>query len=220
MVLTQQSLESTPNKLLDFGPPLPYPQLCRAYTVEKLTMWQRITEEEFEVVVLRGGSMPSSRLEGFLYVLTDEAMNSLDKYRGVGVNCERKKMPIYVPILDESGQMAQVLAEVYVSKKTYWNKYDLEFKLVQKVPDNSQTLHDRQALLPQRHQPQPVREINERVLERVKQRNDAVAQQIALIRQRELDEQMKLGEEMARPLNRQMRINKIKRSLKEFVYDE
>jgi hypothetical protein len=146
------------NKLVDFGPPLAYPLICSAYTVEKLTLWHRTTDDLFETIAIKAPHMPRARIEGHLYRLTDEEFKKLDIRRQLGVQYERKRLPVYVPFLDENGNLQRIYAEVYLGLKQNWvpkiefdaqfKENKQEFKLADKYPDAHRVLHNRYCTLP------------------------------------------------------------------------
>lgn len=135
MTPTLEALTSSSigNKLLDFGPPLKYTELCSAYTVEKMSLWQYLDENSLEVIPVKASRLPSARLEGKLYSLNDKELFLLDKRRGVGVHSERKFVHVYVPIRDQWGNMHQIYAWAYIGLKDYWVpkiEYDQNFGCV------------------------------------------------------------------------------------------
>lgn len=159
---TQIQLQS-PGKVLDFGPPLGYPQICAAYTVEKLSLWQHMDGDHFEMVAVRAAFLAKARAEGHLYNLTNEQLIQLDKIRGHGVHCERKLLPIYVPLRTDRGEMTKAMAWVYIGYKSHWvdkieygaNFDKPTFKPLPRVPDQDKYLHNRVCFLP------PVYQFNE-----------------------------------------------------------
>lgn len=142
--------------MVDFGPPMVFPEICRAYTVEKMSLWQHCTDSLLEMVPLRGPNLPRGRMEGTLYNLTDEELHQLDSRRGVGVQCERKRMPVYVPS-DEG--LSVVFAEIYIGRKDYWlervdyqqtvlRNGDRSLNLANRISDSNSLLHNRFCFLP------------------------------------------------------------------------
>lgn len=167
-------------KLLDFGAPLAYPTLCPAYTVEKLSMWEHTTEDKFEIVVVRAAYMAKARLEGTLYHLTNDELLILDNHRGNGVNCDRKLLPIYIPLVNEKEDMTRVMAWVYIGRKDHWiDRIDYganvpsipTFKQSERVPDCNPLLHNRFCFLPTPYDYGRVGTMTEKMRKHVAKRN-------------------------------------------------
>jgi len=161
--LTLESLRQEGNRVLDYGPRLAFPFLCSAYTVEKLSLWHRTTDEVFESVALRAPSMPRARIEGNLYRLTDDELKQLDTKRQVGVSFDRKRVLVYVPIMDYKGEMRTIYAYIYMGINNAWldriypdqtclkSSYkipDATFSLATQYPDASRLLNNRFSFLP------------------------------------------------------------------------
>lgn len=110
-------LQFTHELILDFGPTLAYEEICTAYTVEKFSLYQRMDE----MVIIKARGHARARLEGKLYYIpSEEDIIKLDSERGVGVNCDRKYIPILLPYRDDNGEFMQSYANVYLGHKDYW----------------------------------------------------------------------------------------------------
>lgn len=133
------------NKLLDCGPMLNYRFLSVAYTVEKMTLWEFQYMDSYETRLFRGNSMPSARVEGKLYQLTESEMNELDTSRGVGVLYHRKHLPVMLPNGDTT------FAYMHVAKKYDGMDFDINagrMRLAPHVPDNNRIIHNRFTIVP------------------------------------------------------------------------
>jgi len=161
--VTIESLREEGNRVVDFGPRLAFPFLCSAYTVEKLSLWHRTTDSVFETVALRASGMPRARVEGNLYRLTDDELKQLDTKRQVGVSFDRKRVLVYVPIVDHKGEMRTIYAYIYLGINGAWlsqiyphqtilkSQYKLPdntFSLATRYPDKNRLLNNRFSFLP------------------------------------------------------------------------
>jgi len=166
-------LDFVPNKLLDFGPYLNYRFISTAYTVEKMTLWEYQNMDTYETICFRGNQMPSARVEGKLYQLTEEQMNELDTSKGVGLIYDRKLLPVMLP----SGDLTT--AHMLVANAKEWKEqldFDIQFKrlrLAPRVPDTNRLIHGRFTIEP----PIVVDNISQRVTAAIeqycKQKNEA-----------------------------------------------
>ena len=161
--VTIESLREEGNRVVDFGPRLAFPFLCSAYTVEKLSLWHRTTDSVFETVALRASGMPRARVEGNLYRLTDDELKQLDTKRQVGVSFDRKRVLVYVPIVDHKGEMRTIYAYIYLGINDAWldqiyphrtilkSQYQLPdrtFSIATRYPDKDRLLNNRFSFLP------------------------------------------------------------------------
>lgn len=132
--MTDTLLSAAQNRVLDFGPPLTYTEICEAYTVERLSLWQSIGDD-LRMVVLRGRHLPRARLEGKLYSLTWNQLKELDSKMGHGVICHRTTMPVYV-FTEECG-LQRIWAEIYIGNADHWKPL-IEFGSQAKTPTFTQ----------------------------------------------------------------------------------
>ena len=157
-------LKGAENKLVDFGPPLDYRELCPAFSIERFSLWEYQDKKEFEIVLVRAAELPTARLEGRLYTLSDRELLSLDKKRGVGYTCDRKRIPVLVPAANEYGQCATVYTSAYIGRNTHWVeriKYSAQQRIPQNrtfrqydpLPHEDPFLHNRVAFLTQLEEP-------------------------------------------------------------------
>lgn len=181
-ILRIELIQSHNNRLLDFGPRLNYPQICTAYTVPKFSAWENTTEEGFQVIVTRAPELPHTRLEGFLYSLTDGEMFTLDKKLGNEVECRRKSFPVFVPLLNSNGQMQITSAWIYVYRKDIWvDKIEYgrrvanppTFKQRPPIPDPNPVLHNRYSFYGNQTSTHKVGEVSEQMNAYVRTRNSS-----------------------------------------------
>jgi len=179
--ITLEVLLQVPNKVLDFGPPMSYPVICAAYTVEKLSLWEHVTEHSFDMYAIRASHMPKARAEGVLYNLSDDEVIKLDKRREVGVNSDRKFLTVFVHL---NGQMTKTQAWVYISRKTILEEH-FQYSTImdqvlpaspgirqpQRVIDPNPLLHNRFCFCPPLHEYGSVGIIEENMRKHVKKRN-------------------------------------------------
>lgn len=198
MDLIEDALRFHPNRmLLDFGPPLNYPVVSKAFTVEKLTLWQYNDEKILTFILLRANYMTRARVEGTVYSLGDDHIARLDKRMGVGVKCDRKIMPIYL----QSAGMARITAYVYLGRNAYWSqrlgqydprieKYVLQanhkLSLVGRETHTDSLLNGRFVFLPDPINNHSVRSIRPEVIQRISTRNSEMSARLEdLKRERE-----------------------------------
>ena len=159
-------MNAVDNKVLDFGPPLPAPAVCTAWTVERLSLWEHTTTDKFEMVAVRAAYLDKARVRGTLYNMSDEQVYALDRERGEGVYCDRKLLPIMVSVTEPNPINAMLpcvqkfnrtLAYVYVGRKEHWvfaienaplRKEPELFRLAQRHPDNNPLLNNNFCFLP------------------------------------------------------------------------
>lgn len=157
--MTLEQIGFIANRVVDFGPPMVYPVISRVYTVEKMSLWRYTAEDRLELIPLRAPEMPRGRLEGTMYCLTDEEVNDLDKRRCVGVNYDRKRIPVYLPMQAPNGERASIPAYAYIGRKEYWvdrinygtnvlRNDDRTFSLIDRLPDADKLLNNRFCFLP------------------------------------------------------------------------
>lgn len=183
------------NRLVDFGPPLGFPLLCSAYTVEKLSLWHHTTEEVFESIPLRASGMPRARIEGNLYRVTDEEMKTLDRKRPIGVEWERKRIPVYVPFQNEEGGMTQIHAWAYFGENDAWLERIAfattfygeasEYKLADKHNDPNPLLHGRYAFFPPMVEANSEHDVSDAMRRHCRKRNKAEMRRIYFANMRE-----------------------------------
>lgn len=176
-----------PNRLVDFGPPLPYDDICKAYTVPRLSYWEHADERTYEIIVLQTKSLPRSRVEGILYSVTDEELKFLDKRRQNGVEFDRKLLPVTVPFSDNYGDMIQVNAWIYLAKKEIWtgrieygtSKIPREKTFFQPapIPDATSYLHNRRAFFRPKY-PSRVGNPPKAVVDKVRSLNELTVKQL------------------------------------------
>lgn len=141
--------------IIEFGPPLSYQEICVGYTVEKMTLCQYISDGYLQMVLLRGSELTRARVEGTLYRLSDEEIVELDRRRGVGVQCERKQIAVYLPyFMNGRDMMMQVVTYAYIGYNAYWmdraGNYlrDRAMHLAPRRPDNERFLNNRYCFTP------------------------------------------------------------------------
>lgn len=181
-------LSYIPNKLVDFGPPLSYPELCTAYSVQRLSLWTRTTEQTLEIIPLVAPKLSHARSEGMLYSVTDEELISLDEQRHIGVHFERKRVAVLVPTLDHNGKLITVYAQMYVGKTDYWYEKieyaqtvlrgEGEYQIFDKVLSENPVLHQRYKFLPEPHSPYPEYDVLPGVRKKVKRKNKEAMRRI------------------------------------------
>lgn len=122
-------MDAVQNKVLDFGPPLAAREICPAWTVERLSLWEHTTLDKFEMVAVRASYMAKARAQGTLYNMTDEEVYQLDRERGHGVHCDRKLLPIMVMVkgpnptnamLPAVETFVRAMAYVYIGRNEHW----------------------------------------------------------------------------------------------------
>lgn len=114
--------------------------LCPAWTMETFSLWKKndvtiptpialktnFEDPRISIIAFK------SKIRGELYRCTTADLIELDKYRQTGVQFERRKINIIVPILDENGFPKRANAWVYIGKKSFWEKplkQDIDFSL-------------------------------------------------------------------------------------------
>lgn len=207
--------------VLDFGPRLPYKEVCNAYTVPKMAMWLHTTDNIFETVQLRSAYMHKARLEGNLYFLADEEdIIQLDNQRQVGVCCDRKKIPILLPYRTASDKLIQTYAWVYVGRPDYWEdriersgtahallgggRIGDNFQLASLVPDQDRLLNNRFCFDPPPYYTHPEGNVSPATAKYIGEKNRAEIERIMQpIRiQQQLDEQKQRRKEFIPKLMR------------------
>lgn len=181
--------------VLDFGAPLPYLEVCNAYTKEKFSLYTHTTERFFETIALKAPTLPTARLEGRLYYITDEdEIIKLDNIRGNGVSCDRKTLPILVPYQNQNGDLVEIKAHVYIGRREFWEQrinYGMQcrragekivrggsYDLVDRVPDYNKLLHNRMSFIAPDPVPYPVRDLSPAMVRYVAKKNDKEALRI------------------------------------------
>lgn len=123
-------LQRATNRVLDFGPPLPYQEIGPCWTVERISLWEHTTEDKFQMVAVQAAYLQKARAAGTLYSMTDAEVFLLDRVKGAGIECERKLMPVFIRPGFVMGTRAadghegtinvQLMAWVYIHNKTRW----------------------------------------------------------------------------------------------------
>src|SRR5438552_843161 len=68
--------------VFDYGDLITHvPQVCPAFTVEKLTMWQQNREHGTPPVVMKIHGEPRAKISGNLYLMSTEDLVYLDKHK-------------------------------------------------------------------------------------------------------------------------------------------
>jgi hypothetical protein len=142
----------------------------------------------FETVAIRASGMPRARVEGNLYRLTDDELKQLDTKRQVGVSFDRKRVLVYVPIMDHKGEMRTIYAYIYMGINDAWlsqiyphrtilkSEYirpDDAFSLATRYPDKDRLLNNRFSFLPPLVEAGHVRTDTEAVRKYCKRKNRA-----------------------------------------------
>jgi gamma-glutamylcyclotransferase (GGCT)/AIG2-like uncharacterized protein YtfP len=115
--------------------------LCHAFTVETFSLWKKndiiiptaialkLNFEDPRIAMIAH----KIKIRGELYKCTTADLIELDKYRHEGVQFERRRINIVLPILDKDFEPKRANAWVYVGKREFWEKplkQDLEFSKV------------------------------------------------------------------------------------------
>jgi hypothetical protein len=183
-------LQGSENRLLDFGPTLGYRELCSGYTVEKLSMWEHLEDDQLQVLVLQAPRMPRARAGGVVYGLSHEEMLTLDKERGQGVECARKMLPIWAEV---GGALRRTTAWVYVHNSDRWVErinFDQNFKpgkhfrQSDRAVDTNPVLHNRYSFFDPVYNNGHVGEGTEKTRRYVRRKNRAVSRQAFFIQMR------------------------------------
>lgn len=115
--------------------------LWHAYTVETFSVWKKNDSVVPQPLALKiNFEDPNiamrafkAKVRGELYKCTTADLLELDKYRSAGVQFDRRKVNIVLPITDEDGHPKRCNAWMYVGKAKFWEKpmiKDLEFSKV------------------------------------------------------------------------------------------
>lgn len=89
--------------LFDYGQQLPFPRMSDAYTVEKMSLWNKDPEGDgITAVAMRMASIAKAKIFGSLYVLSTEDLVKLDKAHQNGVFFKRKRVPVNTPHFNPS----------------------------------------------------------------------------------------------------------------------
>lgn len=217
-----------PNRLLDFGPPLEYPVLSKAFTVEKLTLWQFCDDKVLSFVLLRAHRMTRARVEGTMYSLTDEQVYELDNVMENGVKCDRVRIPVYVPVLDKEGNMDRLDAYAYIGRNSYWLdriEYGANvpkqptFTLVKREMHSQRILNGRFVFLPDPVNNHTERFVRPEIVQHISNRNAETVSRLNQLREeaeKEAQQQIIQAIEEAR----QQKRAQIRRSIANFFSDE
>ena len=179
-------LEFPAHLVLDFGLPLAYQSLGKAYTHEKLSLWAQQTNDDFLPVVIRTDQMHRARVEGTLYYISDpKDIQKLDRMYQVGYACDRTLVRILIPYQDEYGNLLQAKANIYLARYEYYegriaydqvlhkaHKYSgREYRLSETAAHENRLLNNRFSLFPDPYPTTPERPVNPAVAEHVAWKN-------------------------------------------------
>lgn len=102
------------NRVFHCGLALPYVEMCPGYTVTKLSVWQHLEDDQFQILLLQEKGMPTARVEGLIYSVSHEELKELDNKLGNGVQCSRKRLPVWAEV---KGALHRTYAYVYIQNR-------------------------------------------------------------------------------------------------------
>lgn len=117
-------LRNRPHHLMfDYGPRLRYPRISTAFTVEKMTMYnKRDASDGVPALVFRTKNLPRARILGQVYCVTTDEIENLDISKQNGYAFYRKRAPLLFPFLDENRELVKHSAWMYLARPEAWQK--------------------------------------------------------------------------------------------------